>query len=166
MKMKNLHLIVAIAKDGAIGKDGDLIWKISEDLKRFKALTTGHTVIMGRKTWDSLPKKPLPNRRNIILTRRKDFHAEGAETVNSIEQAIKLLGEEEAYVIGGAEVYKEFLPYITELNLTQVNDTCPGADSYLNLDLNEEWEKTDETPIMNSSGVDFRYVTYKRKPGK
>ena len=111
--MKEVHLIVAIGEDGAIGKNGDLIWKISDDLKRFKSLTSGHPVIMGRKTWESLPKRPLPGRRNIILTHRKDFQGEGAEIVNSIEEAIRITENEEPFVIGGAQIYKLFLPYAT-----------------------------------------------------
>lgn len=160
-----MNLIVAIGKDGAIGKGGDLIWKISEDLKRFKALTTGHPVIMGRKTWESLPKKPLPGRRNIILTRQPDFKAEGAEVVNSIEEAVRKTDGEEPFIIGGAEIYKSFLPVTTRLYLTMVDEVCPDADAYLDLDLAGGWEIMEQTPDATTpEGVKYKYVTYKKIP--
>ena len=157
-------MIVAIGKDGAIGKNGDLIWKISADLKRFKALTTGHPVIMGRKTWESLPKKPLPNRKNIILTRQKNFIADGAEIVNSVEDALKVSEGQQPYIIGGAEVYKAFLPYATELNLTLVNEICEDADAFLSLDLSTGWDKTEESSIeATPDGISYQYLTYKKQ---
>ena len=159
-----VNIIVAIGKDGAIGRNGDLIWKIPEDLKRFKALTTGHPVIMGRKTWESLPKKPLPNRRNIVVTRQKDFQAEGAETANSINEAMKLVEGEDAFIIGGAEIYKEFLPYATRLYLTLVDESCKDADSYLHIDLSQEWIPAEESPEQQTSqGLTYRYRNYIRK---
>ena len=162
--MADLNLIVAIGKDGAIGKNGSLIWKISDDLKRFKALTTGHPVIMGRKTWDSLPKKPLPNRRNIVLTRQKDFRPEGAETVNSADEAIRLTEGETPFIIGGAEVYNLFLPYANSLYITEVNDRCDNADAFLNLNLDKDWELIEESPINHTpEGIGYRYLTYQRK---
>lgn len=164
----SVNMIVAIGKDGAIGKKGDLIWKISADLKRFKALTTGHPVIMGRKTWESLPKRPLPNRRNIILTRSVDFNAEGAECFNSVEETLKATEGENPYIIGGAEIYKAFLPYADHLYLTQVEDKCPDADAFLNLDLNKGWTliESSEMEIVPGGGSDgdllYQYLTYKR----
>ena len=157
-----VNLIVAIGKDGAIGRKGDLIWKISDDLKHFKALTLDHSVIMGRKTWESLPKKPLPNRKNIILTHNRDYKAEGAEIVYSIEDALKIAGED-PFIIGGAEIYKAFLPYTTHLYLTLINDSCDDADAFLTLDLKNQWKLIDESPVMHTpSGIDFRYLTYEK----
>ena len=162
----DLNLIVAIGKKGEIGKDGDLIWKIGADLKRFKALTLGHPVIMGRKTWESLPKKPLPGRRNIILSRRSDFKPEGAEVISSVDEALKLTQGESPFVIGGAQVYEAFLPYVTRLYLTEVDDTCADADSFLNLNLNAGWEITEESETQTTpEGISYRYVTY-QKVGK
>lgn len=159
----SVRLIVAIGKDGAIGLNGNLIWRIPADLKRFKALTTGFPVIMGRKTWESLPKKPLPNRRNIVLTRQGDIKAEGAEIANSIEEALKLTEGKRPFIIGGAEIYKAFMPYTTELHLTEVDAECPDADSKLNLNLDSEWEKIEESPEeMTQEGISYRYTTYKR----
>ena len=133
-----IHLIVAMGEDGAIGKNGDLIWKISEDLKFFKKLTTGHPVIMGRKTWESLPKRPLPNRRNIVLTRQKDYKAEGAEIVRTINEALELTYGQEPFIIGGSEIYNAFLPHITHFHITRVFDACPTADAFLVLPSNLE----------------------------
>ena len=159
----DVKMIVAIGKDGAIGRNGDLIWRIPADLKRFKALTTSHPVIMGRKTWDSLPKKPLPNRRNIILTRQPDFKADGAEVVNSIEESLDLTKDETPFIIGGAEIYNAFMPYATELYLTEVDAICPEADAFLNPDLNHDWEKIEESPIENTeTGIFYRYTVYKK----
>ena len=155
---------MAIGKDGAIGRGGDLIWKIPADLKRFKALTTGNPVIMGRKTWDSLPKRPLPNRRNIIVTRQKDFKAEGAETVNSIEEALRITESERPFIIGGAQIYKEFLPYANELYLTLVDEQTPDADSFLPLTLFRDWEKVEESEEETTpDGIRYRYVRLRKE---
>ena len=162
--MKDLHLIVAIGEDGSIGKGGDLIWKISEDLKRFKTLTTGHPVIMGRKTWESLPKKPLPGRRNIIVSRKKDLRAEGAEVVNSIEEALQAIEDETSFVIGGSEIYKSFLPKATVLDLTHIRASCGDADAFLQLDLSNDWEVTEESELKKTpDGVSYQFVTYRKK---
>lgn len=159
----SVNLIVAIGKDGAIGKKGDLIWKISEDLKRFKALTTGHPVIMGRKTWESLPKRPLPHRKNIILTHNNDYSAEGAEIVHSVGDAIKLTEGENPFIIGGAEVYKAFLPYTSHLYLTEVDAVCPQADAFLNINTSKFWRLIEESPKMSTpAGFSFRYLTYEK----
>lgn len=160
----DLNLIVATGKNGEIGKKGDLIWHIREDLKRFKALTLGHPVIMGRKTWESLPKRPLPGRRNIVMTRNQEFKEEGAETVNSVEEALKLTAGDSPFVIGGAEVYKQFLPYATKIYLTEVLDSDPDADSFLDLDKQKnKWKKEEESVIFETdSGVAYRFTVYSR----
>lgn len=159
-----INMIVAIGKDGAIGKGGDLIWKIPEDLKRFKALTTGHPVIMGRKTWESLPKRPLPGRRNIIITRQKDYKPEGAEVVNSIPEAIEVTQNELPFIIGGAEIYRAFLPFTDYIYLTEVDDKCGEADSFLHIDFSNGWELTEESPLETTpAGLSYRYLTYHRK---
>lgn len=158
-----VNLIVAIGKDGAIGRAGDLIWKIPADLKRFKTLTTGHPVIMGRKTWDSLPKKPLPGRRNIIITRQKNFKADGAEIVNSVEEALETVKNDSPFIIGGAEIYKATLPLATRLYLTRVEEECGDADAFLDLNLNNDWEKIEESPVESTQeGIRYRYLTYSR----
>ena len=159
-----VNLIVAIGRDGAIGKNGELIWRLPEDLKHFKEVTTDHPVIMGRKTWESLPRRPLPARRNIILTRQKDFAAPGAEIVNSVEAALNITNSESPFIIGGAEIYKAFLPYTANLFITLIEDSCPEADTFLPLPL-DLFKKIEESPLLISSipsSPAFRYQIYER----
>jgi dihydrofolate reductase len=134
--MTKISLVVAVSKNGVIGRDGGLPWHISSDLKRFKEITMGKPVIMGRKTWESLPKRPLPGRRNIVLTRAAQAIGEGAETVASPAKALALVQDvEEVCVIGGGEIYRQFLPvahriYLTEVDLEVDGDTqFPALDS-------------------------------------
>ena len=128
--MNNLSIIVAIAKNNGIGKDNQLLYWLPNDLKRFKALTTGHTVIMGRKTFDSLPKGALPNRRNIVLSRQDGLVCAGAECFTSLEEALAHCNaEEEIFIMGGASVYKEALPLTHRLYITLVHDTDKQADA-------------------------------------
>ena len=157
-KASGVSLIVAIGEDGSIGKNGELIWKISEDLKRFKKLTTGHPVIMGRKTWESLPKRPLPHRRNIVLTRNKDYVAEGGEVTSSIEEALDMTRGESPFIIGGSEIYKAFMPYITDFHITKVFDKCRDADTFLELPDNIElvWE----SPVYSESDLKYQFRNY------
>ena len=131
-----ISLIAALSSEHrGIGTQGELLWRISEDLVRFKKLTDGHPVIMGRKTWESLPEKfrPLPNRTNIIITRNSSYEAAGATLASSLEEAFsaasKAAGAEEVFVIGGGELYKEALPRADRLYLTLVNDT-KDADTF------------------------------------
>lgn len=161
--MQNIKVIVAVGKDGAIGYKGGLIWHLPGDLKRFKEITTGHTVIMGRKTWDSLPKKPLPNRRNIILSRQKDYNPEGAEVVSSLEEALDIVKNDTAFIIGGAEIYNLFIPYAGELLLTTVDSITPEADAFLHLNFNDWLLSEAGAWLANDDGVNFRYENYHRK---
>ncbi|HEX2761994.1 MAG TPA: dihydrofolate reductase, partial [Rhizomicrobium sp.] len=115
--MSEIVLVVAIADNGVIGKDGALPWHISDDMKRFKALTMGHTVVMGRKTWDSLPRKPLPGRVNVVVTRQMDWQAEGAVAASSLGQATSGTSGT-VMIIGGAEIYERALPLATRIELT------------------------------------------------
>ena len=159
-----VNMIVAMGIDGAIGKEGDLIWHIPEDLKHFKALTTGHPVIMGRKTWESLPKRPLPGRRNIVLTRQQEYETPGAEKADSIETALEITSEENPFIIGGAEVYKAALPFVTKLHLTIVEDKCDNADAFFQIPL-DSFKKIEESALQTSSVTSsprFRYQTYIR----
>ena len=106
-----ITIIAVVGNDNAIGRRGDLLWHLSEDLRHFKALTMGHPVIMGRKTWESLPKRPLPKRRNIVVTRNPEFVAEGAEVVSSLQEAFDLTVNENPFVMGGGEIYNQSLPF-------------------------------------------------------
>ena len=122
-----ISYVVAVARNGVIGREGGLPWHISTDLKRFKEITMGKPVVMGRKTWESLPRKPLPGRRNIVFTRQLDYRADGAEIVASAEQAIALCaGELEIAVIGGGEIYRMFWPKVDRLYLTEVDLAVDG----------------------------------------
>ncbi len=129
--MKNISIIVAVAQDGAIGKDGDLLCHMSADLKRFKALTTGHSIVMGRRTYDSLPKGALPNRRNIVVTRNPQFSAPGVEVALSLDEAFRLTeGEDEVFVIGGEQIYRAAIGYASRLYLTEIGAQFEGADAF------------------------------------
>lgn len=168
----NISMIVACAQNMAIGKDNDLLWHISDDLKRFKALTSGHSVIMGRRTFDSLPKKPLPKRRNIVLTHDADFHYDVSETAtgtlevaHSLSQVEKMIeGEDEVFVMGGASIYKAFLPMTKNLYVTWVYQDF-DADVYFPVIDNSVFElvKITERQQDPETGLWFAYADYVRK---
>ncbi len=128
-----INIIVAATLDGAIGLRGDMLYYIRPDLQRFKALTTGHTVIMGRKTFESLPKGALPNRRNIVITRRADFSAPGAEVAHSLQEALNTADGEEIFIIGGESIYRAAMPLAQRLYLTQIHAELPDADTFFPL---------------------------------
>jgi dihydrofolate reductase len=149
----SITLILARAENGIIGKDGAIPWHISDDLKRFKALTLGKTVVMGRKTWDSLPKKPLPGRRNIVVTRDADWRAEGAENM-SLDTA---LAQPDIFVIGGAEIYREALARADRIELTQVHKVFDG-DARFDFDL-KAWREIAREDHATPEGLRYSYVT-------
>jgi len=130
-KLTKLSAIVAMTPERVIGKDNDLPWRLPEDLKMFKRTTSGHPVVMGRKTWDSLGKfKPLPGRQNIVITRDPNWLEEGAEVIYAVDELKSLeLENEHVYVIGGAEIYKLFLPHLDELIVSYVYESHDG-DTY------------------------------------
>ncbi len=131
-----LSLICAVAENGAIGLRGDLLYHLSADLKHFKALTTGHTVLMGRKTFESLPKGALPNRRNLVVSRQADYTAPGIEVFDSIEAALAACGaEEQVFAMGGESVYAAALPLAEALFLTHIHATPEEADTFF-----PEWD--------------------------
>ena len=142
-----LHLIVAIDRDGAIGRKGDLLYHISADLKQFKARTMGNTIIMGRRTFESLPKGALPGRRNIVVTRNKAYSAPGAEVAHSLPEALALAATNpmgEPYIIGGAEIYRQALPLADVLHLTLIDASTPDADTFFPDFDPDFYELTDE----------------------
>lgn len=128
MTPRSVGLIWAQTREGVIGAGGTIPWHIPEDLAHFKDITLGHPVIMGRKTWDSLPEKyrPLVDRRNIVVTRNPDWSAEGAERAASLEDALKMTDPDEVWVIGGAEIYRLAIPHATEIAVTLVESDVPG----------------------------------------
>jgi dihydrofolate reductase len=133
--MTDVSLVVAVSRNGVIGRDGGLPWHISSDLKRFKAITMGKPVIMGRKTWESLPRKPLPGRHNIVITRKSGYQAHGADVVSTAEAALTLASDvEEVCIIGGGEIYDLFLPFATRIYLTAVEMDVAGDTRFPELD--------------------------------
>lgn len=161
-----ISIIVAIAENGAIGNKGDLVYHISADLKRFKSLTTGNTVLMGRRTFQSLPKGALPNRRNIVLTRQTDAQFPGTEVFPSIDEALKHCAlDEKVYIIGGADVYRQALPLADELELTRIHATPAEADTFFpEIDFSE-WELTSSTSFDpdERNPHPYSFLTYRRR---
>ena len=149
-----IHLIWAQDDNGGIGKDGKLPWHISEDLKNFKRLTSGSTILMGRNTWESLPVRPLPERRNIVLSRKE---VPDVEYYTSVEECIKTLdgdGTEKLFVIGGTTVYRNFIHRADELHITQVDEMTQGIDTYFPvtmLKIKKEFEKINETELSKKA---------------
>ena len=167
-KTPNLSIIVAIAQNGAIGKDNDLLWHLSGDLKRFKQLTMGHPVIMGRRTWDSLHKRPLPGRMNIVMTQNRDFEAEGATVVHSVNGLFRALKgcDDEVFVMGGAAIYNLLLPYTNRLYITRVYRDYEADVYFPTIDMSEfTLVKLSEPMHDEESDLDYAYEEYDRKPG-
>jgi len=151
--------VVAIANNGVIGNNGAIPWHISDDMKRFKALTIGHTVVMGRKTWDSLPKRPLPGRINVVVTRQKDWRADGAVTASSLGQATAGTSGT-VMVIGGAEIYERALPLASRIELTEIHQDFEG-DARFVLD-RSGWNETLREDHVTPDGLRYSYVTLTR----
>lgn len=157
-------MIAAVAENNALGKNNELVWHLPNDFKRFKALTTNHYIIMGRKTFESFPK-PLPNRTHVIITRQKDYNPEGCIVVDSIEKAIAVCPEnEDSYVIGGGEIYNLALPYADIIEITKVHHTFE-ADAFFPKISKTEWLLVEaETNIKDEKHLyDYTYETYIRK---
>jgi dihydrofolate reductase len=160
-----ISIIAAVSEDLGIGKDNKLLWHISEDLKRFKKLTMGKTVIMGRKTWESLPRKPLPGRKNIVITDVPGEHIEDALTVYSIEDALdKCEKDEEIYIIGGGSVYRQFMPLARRLYITHIHKKKPADTFFPEIDP-LVWRAAYKKEIKPSGEEDFpyTYIVYTRK---
>ena len=157
--MSEIVLVVAIADNGVIGKDGGIPWHISEDMKRFKALTMGHTVVMGRKTWDSLPKRPLPGRANVVVTRQKDWRADGATVASSLGAATAGTSGV-VMILGGAEIYERALPLASRIELTEVHKAFEG-DAKFELD-RSGWRETAREDHVTPDGLRYSYVTLTR----
>ncbi len=167
-----LSIIAAIGKNNELGKGNTLLWHMPADMKHFREKTSGHTVIMGRKTFESLgigangkPGKPLPNRRNIVITRDRDYKADGAEVEHSLEKAIRsVLSEDEAFVIGGAEIYKQAMEYADKLYITHIEAEDKDADAFFpeiipivfGETFREAHKKDEKNPF------DYSFVEYKK----
>ncbi|MCC8019217.1 MAG: dihydrofolate reductase [Rikenellaceae bacterium] len=159
-----ISIIVAVAQNGVIGGDNRLLWHIPEDLRRFKAITTGHPVVMGRKTFESLGR-PLPDRSNVIITRNPDYRAEGAAVASSLEKAVDMFpAEEEVFIIGGGEIYRQAMPLSDRLYITEVLHNYEGDTVFPVIDpaLWRE-ESSDYHPRGEKYPYPFRYVNYRRR---
>ncbi|MBC7697977.1 MAG: dihydrofolate reductase [Bacteroidia bacterium] len=157
--MKNLSLIVAVAANQVIGINNTLPWHLPEDLKNFRALTTGHHIIMGRKTYESLGRL-LPGRTTVIVTRNKDYQLEGALIAHSLEAAITMCeSDTEAFIIGGAELYRDGLKHANKLYITEVEIEVNGDAFFPTIDLHQ-WQQTSREAHTSAQGLLFSYVTY------
>ena len=157
-----MNVIVAVDENWGIGKDGDQLVYLTQDLKRFKALTTGHPVILGRKTLATFPGgRPLKGRRNLILSRDPAFAQEGAEVFRDLE-ALRSAVSEDAFVIGGASVYEQLLPWCDTAYVTRIHAAFPADVVFPNLDRDPDWELAEEEPPLEQDGLFFHYVRYRR----
>jgi dihydrofolate reductase len=164
--MTLVGLVWAQSTSGVIGRNGDIPWHVPEDLARFKQVTVGRTVIMGRRTWESLPARvrPLPGRRNVVLSRQADFAAGGAEVVGSLDNALtEVLTEPEAWVIGGAQIYALALPRAARCEVTEIEvDLVRDDDDALAPVLDESWLGETGTWQVSRSGLRYRFHSYRR----
>ncbi|OBB74058.1 dihydrofolate reductase [Mycobacterium sp. 852014-52144_SCH5372336] len=159
----NVGLIWAQSSSGVIGRGGGIPWRLPEDQARFKELTMGHTVVMGRLTWESLPARvrPLPGRRNVVLTHRRDYAAEGAEVVASLDEA---LTDDPVWVIGGAQIYLAALQVATRCEVTEVEIDLPRQDSDVMAPvLDESWIGAAGDWLTSTSGLRYRFYSYRRR---
>jgi len=157
-----LSIIVAISENGVIGHDGGMPWRLSSDLKRFKQLTLGHTIVMGRKTWDSIGRL-LPGRTTVILTRQPDFEVPGAIIVGSLQEAIGATDDPEPFVVGGAEIYRLALPFASKLYLTRVAAEIEGDTFFPQFDT-QQWSLISEEAVPQGEKDSHRtlFQTYAR----
>jgi len=161
----HISLIAAVARNGAIGRNGGLLWHESADQRHFRDTTRGHAVVMGRKTWDSLPERfrPLPGRRNLVVSRQRGLSLPGAEVFASLPQALAALcNGAKVYVIGGGELYAQALPLADEMVLTEIDaeldgDTCFPAWN------RDEWADVSRQSAVSAAGVGYAFVTYRRR---
>ena len=164
--MTDIVMVLAVADDGAIGAGGTIPWRIPEDMQRFKALTMGKPLVMGRKTWDSLPRKPLPGRTNIVVTRDRAWTAEGAVVAHSLDEALARArrgNPREIVVAGGAEIYRAALPLATRVELTEVHTKVSGAALTLMPPFDRGvWRETAREEHATAHGLRYSYVTLVR----
>lgn len=155
-----VSILVAVGQNGEIGKDNQLLWKLSDDLKLFKKRTLGHAIIMGRKTYDSIGK-PLPGRANIVISQNKNLKIEGCTVVHSLEEAIKSAEEqtdkEEIFIIGGQQIFELSAPIATKLYLTEVNAAFPDADTFFDVNPFKNWEVASTQSFAKSDKNEYSF---------
>jgi dihydrofolate reductase len=160
-----VSVVAAIARGGVIGRDGSIPWRIPEDMARFRELTMGHAVVMGRRTWESLPDqfRPLPGRDNVVVTRNPDWSAQGADRAGSVEDALELLeSAPRVFVIGGGEIYAAALPFADELHLTEIDAEIEG-DTTFPAWSRDEFEEVERRERVTEGGTPFAFVRYVRR---
>jgi dihydrofolate reductase len=160
-----ISLVAAVARNGVIGRDGGVPWRLPEDMHRFRELTMGHPVVMGRRTWESLPDRfrPLPGRDNVVVTRNPDWAAQGADRAGSVEDALRLLERAETvFVIGGGEIYAAALPLADELALTEIDAEIEGDTRFPDWD-RAAFEEVSRESRVAEDGTPFAFVTYRRR---
>ena len=163
--MTEIVFVLAMAENGVIGAGGDIPWRIPEDMKRFKALTMGKPIVMGRKTWESFPKRPLPGRTNIVITRDRTWAAPGAVVVHALDDAIARAKAENAVeiaIVGGAEIFRQALPLATRIELTEVHVQAKGEAHVPAFD-RAVWRETAREEHATAEGLAYSYVTLVRR---
>ncbi|MDD4844203.1 MAG: dihydrofolate reductase [Anaerotignum sp.] len=162
-----MNLIVAVDEQWGIGKEGELLRRISTDMKRFRGITSGNVLILGRKTLESFPnKKPLPNREHVVLTNNLEYKAEGVTLCHSIAELPHVLegfGDKEVFVAGGGSVYQQLLPFCEKAYITKIHATFPADTYFPDLDQLPEWEIAEEGEEQEENGVRFSFVLYRKK---
>ncbi|GGG88289.1 dihydrofolate reductase [Paenibacillus radicis (ex Gao et al. 2016)] len=160
----SITMIAAMDRNRTIGFGNRLPWKLPAEMAYFKRNTIGKTIIMGRKTFESFRSKPLPNRRNVVLTRQENASFEGCETVGSVQEAIERFGGEDLMIIGGEEIYAQFLPFADKLLLTEVHTSVPEGDAYFPVFSMEEWTLVHQEPVASdeANAYPFTFQTFTR----
>ena len=163
--MKSIHAIVAVASDGAIGRQGDLLCHLPADMKHFKEVTMGHSIVMGRRTFESFPRRPLPGRQNIVITRDALWQYPGVTVAHSLDEAIAAAETETVFIIGGAQIYEQSLPLVDVLHLTRIHARWATADVFFPaLDMNE-WQEVEREHHGSDhrNAYEFDFITLKRR---
>ena len=163
--MKSIQAIVAIDGNGAIGRQGDLLCHLPADMKHFKEVTMGHSIVMGRKTFESFPRRPLPGRQNIVITRNADWQYPGVTVAHSVEEAIAAAQTDTVFIIGGAQVYEQALPLVDVLHLTQIHARWASADVFFPALVPDEWQEVTREHHQSDhrNAYEFDFVTLKRR---
>ena len=163
--MKCIHAIVAVASDWGIGRQGELLCHLPADMKHFKEVTMGHSIVMGRKTFESFPRRPLPGRQNIVITHNQQWQYPGATVAHSVEDAIAVAETPDVFIIGGADVYEQTLSMVEVLHVTMIHARWASADAYFpTLDM-DEWEEVDREHNASDArnAYEFDFVTLRRR---
>ena len=156
-----MEIVVAMTNNNVIGQNGDMPWHLPADLAHFKKLTSGHAIVMGRRTWESIGR-PLPNRVNIVITRKVDYEAEGATVVHSLKDGVTAAGDHRLFVIGGGEIYKEALPLSSCLHITRLNTRLEGDTYFPEIDESARWCKNSvNRPADDKNQYDLIFETWK-----